>query len=221
MLCQVSQENRKDYPMRHFRKIILLIGLFIFCVSFNSLATEDSKNTQASPRPFENYNIVLIFIDTLRADHLSCYGYFRKTSPNIDQLAKKSVVFEQNFSTVSFTNASFMSIITSLYPKSHGVLYIYKDKLSPRVKTLAEILQMYGYKTAWFGPLNDPHLDPKVGFGRGFDDVFDTFPGFPKQLDKLRTNLCDWLQRNKDRKFFLNFHTYKVHAPYLPSLKYK
>jgi arylsulfatase A-like enzyme len=112
-----------------------------------------------------------------------------------------------------------MSIITSLYPNSHGVLEVFKDKLSPRVTTLAEVLKFYGYKTAWFGPLDDPQLDPDAGFGRGFDDVEDS--GNDHILDEAREKLCKWLDKNRGRKFFLNFHTYKVHAPYLPQPKYK
>lgn len=171
-------------------------------------------------KPFENYNIVLVFIDTLRADHLNCYGYQRKTSPNIDRLARESIVFERNFTPVTYTLPSFMSIITSVYPNSHSVLDICKDKLSSRVITLAQILRSYSYKTAWFGPLVDLQLKPDVGFGRGFDELED-IPGGNKELAGVRKRLCGWLDANKDRRFFLNFHTYTVHAPYLPSPEYK
>ncbi|MFA5198859.1 MAG: sulfatase [Candidatus Omnitrophota bacterium] len=170
-------------------------------------------------KAFEKYNVMLVFIDTLRADRLGCYGYYGGTSPNIDKLAGESAVFEKNFTPATYTLPSFMSIITSLYPGSHGVLEVFKDKLSPRVETLAEILKVYGYKTAWFGPLDDPQLDPDAGFGRGFDDVEDS--GNDHILDEAREKLCEWLDKNRNRKFFLNFHTYKVHAPYLPQPKYK
>ncbi len=189
---------------------------FLFCQVFQPLFAQEINKPL---KPFENYNIVLVFIDTLRADHLNCYGYPRKTSPNIDRLAKESIVFEQNFTPVTYTLPSFMSIITSIYPNSHGVLAILKDKLSPRVTTLAQILKAYGYKTAWFGPQGDPHLNPKVGFGRGFDEIAKFRDAF--RLDEHRKKLCDWLDANKDQRFFLNFHTYKVHAPYLPSPQYK
>jgi arylsulfatase A-like enzyme len=162
---------------------------------------------------------VLIFIDTLRADRLGCYGYPKGTSPNIDKLAGESTVFEKNFTPATYTLPSFMSIITSLYPNSHGVLMVCKDKLSPRVTTLAQVFKAYGYKTAWFGPMDDPHLDPAVGFGRGFDDIEDA--GDQNFLEQQRSNILDWLDKNRGRKFFLNFHTYKVHSPYMPSLKYK
>jgi arylsulfatase A-like enzyme len=192
------------------RKFLFFLSLFIF-LSRNLLYAQD--------KAYERYNVVLVFIDTLRADHLGCYGYSRNTSPNIDKLAGESAVFEKNFTPATYTLPSFMSIITSLYPGSHGVLEVFKDKLSPRADTLAEILSFYGYKTAWFGPLDDPHLAPEAGFGRGFDELSYSADGY--FLDEAREKLCKWLDKNKGRKFFLNFHTYKVHAPYLPQSKYK
>jgi len=196
------------HPYKYFFLLLLLL-----CLIFSPLFAENTP-----PQPFNNYNVVLIFIDTLRADHLSCYGYHRKTSPNIDKLAKESFVFEQNFTPVTYTLPSFMSIITSLYPNSHGVLDICKDKLSPRVITLAQILKAYGYKTAWFGPDN-PCLSAEVGFGLGVDDFSNA--GDSQNLLESRKNIFSWLDKNKDKKFFLNFHTYKVHIPHFPSGKYK
>ncbi|MDD4940060.1 MAG: sulfatase, partial [Candidatus Omnitrophica bacterium] len=150
---------------------------------------------------------------------LGCYGYPKATSPNIDKLAGESFVFKENFSTASYTFSSFMSIITSLYPRSHGVLMISKDKLSPRVNTLAQILDMYGYKTLWLGPLDDPHLKPEAGFGRGFEEQKG---GISKHnLVKIRADLLNWMEHNRNEKFFLNMHTYKAHSPYFPSAKYK
>ncbi len=202
-------------------RVLVLIGLFILSAPLKSLIAGGWQNIKVSHKPFEDYNVVLIFVDTLRADHLNSYGYFRKTSPNIDRLAKKSIIFERNFSTISYTNASFMSILTSLYPSSHGVLEIFKDKLSPRVKTLAGVLKLYGYKTTWFGVLRDPHLELGAGFGQGIEEFVDGRLVSDKQVDQLRMNLCDWLDKNKNKKFFLNLHTYKTHSPYFPLSKYK
>ena len=191
----------------HFKSYLLAV-LLVFSLSFCPPRAEAAGD----------YNVVLIFIDTLRADHLSCYGYPKQTSPNIDRLAGESVVFTENFSPISYTLPGFMSIITSLYPDSHGVLAVFKDKLSMKVTTLAEVLHMYGYKTAWFGPSSDPQTSLSAGYGRGFDET----PKFPRTPEyKEKQILCDWLEANKDKKFFLNFHTYRVHAPYFLSLEYK
>jgi len=161
-------------------------------------------------------NFVFIIADDCTFRDIGCYGGQAHT-PNIDKLAQESIVFENNFTSHTVTLPSFMSIITSLYPASHGVLYIAKDKLTPRIKTLAQILKLYGYKGTWLGPSGDSHLDPKIGFGRGFDTVGI----FPDNLITGRKILFDNLEKNKTKKFFLNFHTYKVHAPYMPSKKYK
>ena len=216
MRPQLVKMNKYDWQGKVFCGLLSGVFLFLFCLVLKPVFTQ---NAEKSSKPFENYNVVLIYLDTLRADHLSCYGYFRKTSPHIDQLATESTIFEQNFAPVSFTISSFTSIISSLYPGSHGVFHICKDKLSPRVNTLAQILKSYGYQTAWFGPLRDSHLDPEVGFGRGFDEL----AGFENEfvLEKVKNAFCSWLDAHKDKKFFLNFHTYKMHAPYLPSPKYK
>jgi arylsulfatase A-like enzyme len=199
-------------PRNLFLMGCLFIGfLFYFCIE-----KTDAKPFQKS-KPYKEYNIVMIWIDTLRADHLNCYGYNRKTSPNLDKLALESIVFENNFTSHTVTLPSFMSIITSLYPASHGVLHIAKDKLSPQVKTLAQILKLYDYKGIWLGPRGDPQLDPEIGFGRGFDTVGI----FPYNLTKAKKVLFKLIEKHKTEKFFLNFHTYKVHAPYMPSRKYK
>ena len=209
--------NRAENGVKFQRRKLLFIGVIIFCLLFWVEIVEIAAKSQHISKDYKDYNIIMVWIDALRADHLSCYGYDRKTSPNINKLAHESIVFKNNFTPHTVTIASFMSIITSLYPASHGVLYVAKDRLSPRIKTLAQILQMYDYTTAWFGPEGCPHLDPKIGYGRGFDTVGN----FPENLKKGRIILFDSIENNKNEKFFLNFHTYKVHDPYMPSSKYK
>ncbi|MBU0483613.1 MAG: sulfatase [Proteobacteria bacterium] len=193
----------------NFSVSLLLIFLYLSSPKFCHGSTVEGLSPEEMP------NIVFIWIDTLRADSLGCYGYQRDTSPNIDQLAKESTLFMNNFTPHTVTLSSFMSIITGLYPFSHGVLHIAKDILSPKIKTLAEILQMYGFATSWYGP-NDPHLDNKVGFGRGFDYI----DNFDNDLAVGRSKVLRAIERNKDQKFFLNFHSYHVHSPYIPSEKY-
>jgi arylsulfatase A-like enzyme len=208
--------NRINRFIKTSYQFFLPVLLFL---SFHVARPLFAQETSMPSEPFEKYNVILVFIDTLRADHLSCYGYPRETSPNIDRLVKESTIFEQNFAPATYTLPSFMSINTSIYPNSHGVLYIYKDKLSSRITTLAQILKIYGYKTAWLGPLNNLQLKPEVGFGRGFDELVEI--GGILRLDESRIKLCNWLDANKDQRFFLNFYTCKVHAPYLPSPEYK
>ena len=94
--------------------------------------------------------IILISIDTLRADHLGCYGYQRKTSPIIDDLAKNNILFNYAFTTCSFTLPAHASMFTSKYSKNHSVQFDNAfGKLNPDIDiTLAEVMQSNGYKTA-------------------------------------------------------------------------
>lgn len=195
----------------------VLFFLFFLFVCEAGFAQEQKIN-----EPHQQYNVLMLFIDTLRPDHLGCYGYQKPTSPNIDHFAKESILFKNNFSPISYTLASYMSIITSLYPKSHGVLLANKDRLSPRIKTLPEILKLYNYRTAWIGTRSAPHLKPEVGYGRGIDDVYDTsYYKFDKDgLSKTRKFIFDFLKKNRKEKFFLTLHSYHPHVPYSYSEKY-
>ena len=201
-----------------------IIAVYLFIIILSSLKVYAQQKTLDNIPRYKDYNVILIFIDTLRADHLGCYGYNRNTSPNIDSLAKESVIFKNMFTSNTVTITSFMSIITSLYPKSHGVFSVFKDKLSENIRTLAQILKIHGYETIWFGPLNDPHLDPNIGFGKGFSVLNESHMGsgyLRKSLLYAKSKLLEWLEKNKDKKFFLNIHTYEIHDPYFPSKEYR
>ncbi len=121
--------------------------------------------------PLAGYNVLLISLDTLRADHLSCYGYKRATSPRIDQVAKESVLFENVVAASSWTIPSHMSLLTSQYPSVHGV----ENEnmcLGEAVPTLAQVLAKQGYTTAAF--VTGPMLNHRFGFHRGFQ-LYDDF----------------------------------------------
>ena len=111
-------------------------------------------------------NVVLISIDSLRADHLHCYGYHRETSPNLDRLAAEGVLFETVCSTTSWTLPSHMALLTGLPDQVHQVT-THTHTLSDRWPTLAQLLKKAGYVTAGF--FSGPYLHPLFGFDRGFD----------------------------------------------------
>lgn len=117
-------------------------------------------------------NIVLVIVDTLRADHLSCYGYGRVTSPSIDQLARKGVLFENAISPSSWTLPAHASMLTGLYPSEHGA-QLFRDQLPPRFATLPEVLSRAGYRAAAFS--GSPFFTRRQGLGRGFLDFGDFF----------------------------------------------
>ncbi len=169
----------------------------------------------------KNFNIVLITIDALRADHLSCYGYERKTSPNIDKIAETGIIFKNAIAPSSWTAPSMVSLITSTYPTNHGVIHgmgYRKNKtihmqevFSDKLVTLAEILKAHGYNT--FGVASNIHLSEKFGFERGFD-YFQCLPFL--DAPPVNETISSWEDeiRNSD-KFFVWLHYIDPHLPYL------
>ncbi|HXB55101.1 MAG TPA: sulfatase [Vicinamibacteria bacterium] len=169
-------------------------------------------------------NVVLISLDTLRADRLNCYGYrARVVSPNIDALARDGVLFEAHIAAAPWTTPSHMSLLTSLYPTSHGVTASIRsikqviqgaspgeyERLNSSRTTLAEVFAGKGFATAAF--TGGGGVDPQIGFGRGFS-VYDT--SMVKLDSRDMRTMYSWIDGQKDRPFFIFWHTYEVHAPY-------
>ena len=132
-------------------------------------------------------NVVVIVVDTLRADHVSAYGYQRTTSPNIDQIAAQGVLFENAISTSSWTLPSHASLLSGRYPYEHGVADVkyWGAAFENRYPSLAEVLAQHGYRTGAFSG-NYLYFSSNLGFGRGFirfEDYFhSTFDGFTRTL---------------------------------------
>src|SRR5262245_33993880 len=150
-------------------------------------------------------NLVLISIDTLRADRLGTYGYPLPTSPTLDhRLAAEGVTFEHVLSQSPKTTPSHMTMFTSLYPCEHGIELWEGDTagpvLNPRVDTLAEVLRGAGYATAAF--TGGPHMNRARGFDQGFQRY--------RHDDQLRRSR-EWLRSHAGQSFFLFFHPYQVH----------
>lgn len=162
-------------------------------------------------------NVLLISIDTLRADHLGIYGYARNTSPNIDAFAEQGIVFERAYSTCFFTADSHMSVFTSQYPSVHRVQNVADPReplvvLSDLVPTVTEVLSEHGYLTVGFH--GGGNVDGAFGFARGFDSY--TYAG-----DRVDAAI-EWLEQHddRDRPFFMFYHTYHTHDPYTPLAPY-
>ena len=159
------------------------------------------------------HGIILISLDTLRADHLSIYGYHRNTSPSIDAFARESIVFDQTVVQAPKTLASHMSMMTSLYPSFHGVW----EKSAPLADdhiTLAELLQKEGYRTAAF--TDGGWMRPEFGFNQGFETYISARIGIANILPRVKR----WLDKNKSNPFFLFIHCYDIHSPYNPQPPY-
>jgi arylsulfatase A-like enzyme/Tfp pilus assembly protein PilF len=187
-----------------------------------SLERRESQSRSAVP------NIFLITIDTLRADHLRCYGYERIQSAAIDQLAKDGVMFSQAFTPVPLTNSAHASILTGLRPSMHGVLD-FGIPLDRSHRTIASILKERGFSTAAF--IGAVILDSKrlaPGFDAGFDHYanFET-PNARRGTHKIERRASEviglaksWLQSQPLKRHFVWIHLYDPHDPYDPPLPY-
>lgn len=130
----------------------------------------------AAPPGAKRPNVLLYLCDTLRADHLSCYGYEKPTSPEIDAFAKDATRFEDCRSVTSWTKPSVASLMTSLYPTMHGCVE-QRQVLAPEAETLAEVFRAAGWRTAAF--VDNPFVSPEFGFGQGFDVYRYVRPSVP------------------------------------------
>jgi arylsulfatase A-like enzyme len=174
-------------------------------IIFRTLPAETEEHTPP--------NIILISLDTLRADHLKCYGYRRETSPHIDQLGVDGAVFTNAFSSTSWTLPAHISMLTSLDNRHHGV-----DKANPfldsSIVTLADMLRNEDYFTCAItgGAL----VGQRLGFSKGFDFYREFMRSRykPNSAKILYNHTNRWLNENKDKRFFLFLHTYQTHAPY-------
>jgi len=164
-------------------------------------------------------NIILISIDTLRADHLHCYAYDRETSPNIDLLAQDSVLFLNTFSDSPWTLPAHVSLFTSLFAINHGVNSL-QNKLPSSLVTLADVLRQNGYSCSAF--TGGGKVSAKFGFSKGFDFYGESKVVFYQQnaAEQLFKKTTKWIDQNRDKPFFLFLHTYQVHGPYKPPSPY-
>lgn len=161
-------------------------------------------------------NIILISLDTVRPDHLGCYGYQRNTSPAIDRLATDSVLFKNSYSTTSWTLPGHVSLLTALDCRNHQV-YFPLQKMSPDVLTLADILRTEQFYCAAF--TGGGYLSETYGFSKGFDAYQEIKLHGDRAIrldeaERLAQLASRWLEDNKDKNFFLFLHTYQPHDPY-------
>jgi arylsulfatase A-like enzyme/tetratricopeptide (TPR) repeat protein len=168
-------------------------------------------------------NVVLVTLDTTRADRLGCYGHAAAGTPTLDALARTGVLFSQAASTSPLTQPAHCSIMTGMYPTHHGVRVNGNTALSPEQETLAETLAASGYETGAF--LGAFVLDGRWGLNQGFqvyDDRFDLekhkhldLGGVQRPADKVVDAALAWLEGRRG-PFFAWIHLYDAHTPYEP-----
>jgi len=162
------------------------------------------------------YNVILVSLDTLRPDHLSFNGYRRPTSPHFDALAKAGVYFGQAISQAPWTTPSHMSVFTGLYPSIHGLMHLSalsQVELRPGNMTLTECLRNNGYLTQAF--TGSAAMAANYGFYRGFDEYAETVGRMDIDADVIFNNGIRWLNDHSKDKFFLFLHTYEIHSPFI------
>lgn len=174
------------------------------------------------------YNLILLSLDTTRFDRLSCYGFNKTTSPNLDRLAADGILFEGTRSPVPVTLPAHATMLTGLYPFEHGVRNNGSYVVAPEAVTLPELLKKHGYATG--AVLGGFPLDKRFGLNQGFDAYDDEFPveSVYREVDLAQRTAADvsrlglaWLDRQKGGPFFLWCHYYDPHAPYRPPDPYK
>ncbi|OQY69171.1 MAG: hypothetical protein B6D46_01375 [Polyangiaceae bacterium UTPRO1] len=189
----------------------MMFAGFVGACNHEQLGAPQRATAQRVPR-----DVVLIVIDTLRADHLSIYGYPRRTSPGIDRFAHDSILYQSAISPGTWTVAAHGSLFTGLWPSFHGAERMAGDRilaqpLNPDAPMLAELLHRSGFHTAAFVG-NYVFLSPSFGFNRGFDEYFNHELYYPPTLSKA---VSAWLGTQSDR-FFLFVNILDPHEPYEP-----
>jgi arylsulfatase A-like enzyme len=206
--------------MRKFFTTLVLLGVVSFLVYSTAGNRSGSRHEDqpadaipaADGESRDGYSLILVTVDTLRADHLGCYGYSRDTSPAIDGLAERAILFENAVVSSPFTSPSHASMLTGLYPSGHGVLtngYRFDDGN----ETLQEILRDNGYRTAAFVAARSV-LGRRFGFDQGFE-LFSEGKESQRRAAVVNRELFAWLEgKIPKEKFFAWVHYYDAHCDY-------
>ena len=213
----------------------------------SAAAPESSYRTLVSRGAPAGPNVVFITIDTLRADHLGCYGYDRPTSPFMDELARDGARFADPTAAAAWTKPATGTLLTGLYPSRHGALYHGSRLQLPRgERTLAEVFRQAGYVTAGF--VSNPNIKRVFDFDVGFDEFFDSpvedtvtlasirgsYFGsilmrllrhqfnwkYENDVRRMNQHVSAWLDVNHEHPFFLYVHYIDPHIPYSPPAEF-
>lgn len=212
-----SQSARRRRPRQAFPAALPLIAGTLAVGVLAAVFTNGCSRKQN-----ERYNLLLITLDTTRADHLGCYGYGGAATPAIDSIAAHGVLAEQAFCSAPLTLPSHATMMTGLLPPEHGLRINSERSLSKDTPTLASILAANGYSTAAF--VASSVLSAKFGLNNGFNTYDDSLPpesirgrelGSPyRSGDNVTDAALNWLRRHGKKEFFCWVHLYDPHSPY-------
>lgn len=196
---------------------LALVSCFLLATTNNLLGAVDPK-----------LNVILITIDTLRADHLGCYGFKNIETPSTDDLARAGIRFTHAYTPVPITLPAHTAILTGSFPMATGMHDFSGNRLPTNAITLGKVLREHGYTTAAF--IGSAVLDSRFGLNQGFETYFDHFDF--SRLDETNLDLMErrgdlvtdealrWLRLNPRRPFLLWVHLYDPHYPYTPPEPY-
>jgi len=179
------------------------------------------------PMKYKDYNVVFVSFDALQAAHVGALGYRDNVTPTIDAMAKQGFNFAKNISVASWTVPASMTWFTGVYPSEHRLTNKFSvfnppnnnvlsnlKKLSPELVTLAEVLKQNGYATGGF--TGNAGVSGGFGYSQGFDEYFFEKGKFGSMGVSIPKGL-EWLQKNKDKKFFMFLHGYDMHGQNVPA----
>ncbi len=210
------------------RKILLmpaalvLVGVAIFVFFMKSPGPRDLQG-------HNDFNVILITVDTLRADRLGCYGFIPDVTPTMNKMAASGVSFEKCIAQTPLTLPSHTTILTGTLPVHHGVRDNGGFVVPSELQTMAECFKSAGYTTAAF--VSAYVLDSKWGLNQGFDYYFDRFDlgrfekislgEVQRRAEETINEALNWFEKNRTQKFFVWIHLYDPHTPYDPPEPYK
>jgi len=223
----VSRKPQTQKPDRRSGLIWWSIGLAaaaLGCLIYFFIITQGKSGIK--PPDASNFNILLITLDTTRADHLGCYGFAQAKTPCLDDLAREGMRFVRVYCQAPMTLPSHVSILSGLYPVAHGVRNN-GHALPAGIRSLAEILKGRGYATAAF--VSSFSVDSRFGLDPGFDVYDDTFQSqatlkstnAERRAEGTFDRFSRWLENNWSNQFFAWVHYYDPHLPYDPPPPYR
>ena len=180
--------------------------------------------TRTTPPREAPQGVILIQADTLRPDHLGVYGHKRDTTPFLSQLASEGAVFENTYAQAGWTKVSTPSIMTSLYPSTHGIA-TFNDRLPAGATTIAEVYRAAGYATLSLSSVT--FTGQYTNLHQGFEELHEltsvpdsTGPYTSKTAREYVDRTSDWIERHRDEPFFVYLHVFDPHSPYEPRRPY-
>ncbi|MBN1224959.1 MAG: sulfatase, partial [Candidatus Aminicenantes bacterium] len=222
-LAGISEKQGRSKPKK---RALLYVGLLVIASAAVLIYLFYPKSTHRVTKSGD-LNVMLITLDTTRADRIGCYGYGMAETPNLDHLASEGVRFAHAYCQVPLTLPSHCSLMTGTYPLFHRVHNNGFYYLNPEERTLAEALKDGGYQTAAF--VSSFTVDSRFGLNQGFDFYEDDFLEIgatknftsERRADKVYGAFVKWFDVHYRKKFFCWVHFYDPHIPYNPPSPFK